>query len=169
MRPGTWFLAAIVSFASVSTTAAQIGVVPEKDTTLQDATDEKFKVGDVWEYATREGEEKSTITILKVERSPELGVIVHIAVNKIKLANCHGGPSPDSVPHMPFALRALDGSVTKKISKQPFPDYRDGYEEWKEAYSKKKAGIYVIAVSQAVAVAEKTYQSGIGCNANDRI
>jgi len=91
-------------------------------------------------------------------------VIVHIAVDKVKLVNCHGGPSPDFVPHMPFARRALDGSVTKKVaSKQPLPNYRDGYEEWKEAYLRKKAGIYVIPVSKAVGVAEKTYQSGIGC------
>jgi len=103
--------------------------------------------------------------IIKVENSPELGVIVHIAVQKIKLANCHGGHSPDEVPHMPFARRALDASVTKKVaSDQPLPDFADGYEEWREAYSQRKAGIYVIAVSKAVAVAESTYRSGIGCN-----
>ena len=165
MKPRKWLLAVIFSLASLSTASAQIGVLPQKDTTLLEAADEKFKVGDLWEYATREGEEKSTLTILKLENSPELGVIVHIAVDKVKLANCHGGPSPDSVPHMPFARRALDGSVTKKVgSKRPLPNYRDGYEEWKDAYSRKKAGIYVIAVSKAVAVAEKTYQSGIGCD-----
>ena len=107
---------------------------------------------------------KSTLTILKVESSPELGVVVHVAVNKIRLANCHGGPSPDSVPRMPFARRALDDSVTKKIATdRPLPDYKDGYNEWKEAYSRKQAGIYVIPVSTAVAIAEKTYRSGIGC------
>lgn len=165
MRPEKWLLAVIFLLASLCAAPAQIGVLPQKDTTLLEATDEKFKVGDAWEYVTREGEEKSTLTILKVESSPELGVIVHIAVDKVKLANCHGGPSPDSVPHMPFARRALDGSVTKKVgSKRPLPNYRDGYEEWKEAYSRKKAGIYVIPVSKAVAVAEKTYQSGIGCD-----
>ena len=99
-----------------------------------------------------------------MESSPELGVIVHVAVDQIKLANCHGGPSPDAVPHMPFARKALDGSVTKKIaSQQPLPDYREGYQEWKAAYGKKKAGIYVISVAKAVAVAEKPYRSGIGC------
>jgi len=43
------------------------------------------------------------------------------------------------------------------------PDYEDGYNEWKKAYSKKYAGIYVIPVPKAVAVAEKTYRSGRGC------
>jgi len=127
-------------------------------------SDEKFKVGDVWEYETRKGEEKSNITILKVEDSPELGVIVHIAVERIKLANCHGGISPTSVPHMPFARRALDASVRNKIaSGRQVPDYREGYEMWKEAYSKKTAGVYTVAVSAAVGIAEKTYRSGIGC------
>jgi hypothetical protein len=66
---------------------------------------------------------------------------------------------------MPFARRALDASVKNKVaSGQPLPDYSDGYAEWKEAYSEKKVGIYVISVSKAVAVAEKTYRSGIGCN-----
>jgi len=65
---------------------------------------------------------------------------------------------------MPFARRALDDSVTKKIATdRPLPDYKDGYNEWKEAYSRKQAGIYVIPVSTAVAIAEKTYRSGIGC------
>jgi len=43
------------------------------------------------------------------------------------------------------------------------PNFREGYEEWKEAYSKKKAGIYIVRVASAVGVAEKTYRSGIGC------
>jgi hypothetical protein len=157
------FIAA-VAFTFSGTAVAQIGVAPKKDTSLQDVTDAKFKPGDVWEYTSREGEERSTLTILKVDNSPELGVIVHIGVEKIKLANCRGGPSPESVPHMPFARKALDDSVTKKIaSNRPLPNFREGYEEWKEAYSKKKAGIYIVGVSSAVGVAEKTYRSGIGC------
>lgn len=127
MTPGKWLLVGIVSLAATNKIAAQIGVMPQKDTTLPDAKDDKFKVGDVWGYATRGGEENSTVTILKIDRSPELGMIVQIAVDKIRLANCHSGPSPESVPHMPFSRRALDGSVTKKIaSKQPLPDYRGG-------------------------------------------
>ena len=164
MKRWIWFPTAVFVLASTGIAVAQIGVAPKRDTTLQDATDAKFKPGDVWEYATREGEQQSTLTVLKVENSPELRVIVHIAVEGIKLANCHGGLSPESVPHMPFARKALDDSVTKKVaSNRPLPNFREGYEEWKEAYSKKKAGIYIVGVSRAVGVAEKTYRSGIGC------
>jgi hypothetical protein len=142
----------------------QVGVLPKKDVTLKESTDAKFRAGDVWEYQTRKGEEHSRITILRVDDSPELGTIVHIGVDKIHFANCHGGPEPDSVPHMPFARKALDGSIAKKVaSGQPLPNYEEGYREWREAYEQKHAGIYVVGVADAVSVAEETFQKGIGC------
>ena len=165
MKPLKWFVSIALAFFLTGAAFAQIGVLPKQDTTLREVTDTKFKPGDVWQYATRPGEEQSTLTILRVENSPELGIIVHISVARIRLTNCHGGPFPDSIPHMPFARKALDDSVTKKVaSDQPLADYYAGYEEWKAAYSKKSAGIYVVGVSAAVAVTEKTYRSGIGCD-----
>jgi hypothetical protein len=90
---------------------------------------------------------------------------VHLGVERIKLTNCHGGASPESVAHMPFAPKALDDSVTKKLaSNRPAPNFREGYEEWKEVYPKKKAGIYIVRGSNAVGAAEKTYRSGVGCD-----
>lgn len=143
---------------------AQIGILPKKDVSLKESTDDKFTVGDVWEYKTRKGEEHSRITILRIDESPELGTIVHVGVDNVRLANCHPGPEPDSVPHMPFARKALEDSVLKKVaSDQPLPDYREGYREWREAYEQKHAGIYVVNVAGAVSVAEKTFQNGIGC------
>jgi len=143
---------------------AQVGVMPKKDVTLKQTTDEKFRVGDVWEYQTRKGEERSRITILRVDDSPEIGIIVHIGVDNVHFANCHGGPEPDAVPHMPFARKALDASVRKKLaSAQPLPSYEDGYQEWRDAYVQKHAGVYVVSIADAVSVAEKTFQKGIGC------
>lgn len=144
--------------------SAQVGVSPKKDITLEEVTDEKFRVGDVWEYKTRPGEERSRVTIVRIDKSPKLGIIVHVAVSNIRLANCHDGPEPDSVSHMPFARRALEVSVTKRIaSNQPLPTFREGYDDWKSAYTRKKAGVYVIPVAEAVTAAEKTYRHGIGC------
>jgi hypothetical protein len=143
---------------------AQIGVRPKKDVTLKQTTDDKFRVGDVWEYQTRKGEERSRITILRVDDSLELGIIVHIGVDNIHFANCHGGPEPDAVPHMPFARKALDASVKKKLaSGQPLPSYENGYQEWSDAYSQKQAGVYLVSVADAISVTEKTFQKGIGC------
>ena len=153
----------ILSAAIVS---AQIGVMPTKDLTLATAHDPKFSVGDVWEYQTREGEERSRVTIVHVDVSPELGVIVHVAVEGIKLANCNHGPEPDNVLHMPFARKAFEASVTKKdASDHALPSgWQDGYDDWKRAYLEKKAGMYVISIADAVGVAEKTFQHGNGCD-----
>jgi hypothetical protein len=143
---------------------AQVGLAPKNDVTLKDATDNKFRVGDVWEYETRKGEERSRLTIVKIDNSPELGVIVHIGVDNLRFSNCLGGPEPEAVPHMPFARKALEASARKRVaSEQPLPDFQGGYEEWKTAYSKKHAGVYVVSVAAAVSVAEKTFRAGIGC------
>jgi hypothetical protein len=146
------------------TALAQVGVLPKNDVTLKDATDDKFRVGDIWEYETRKGEEHSRLTIVKIDDSPELGLIVHIGVDNVRLSNCHGGPEPEAVPHMPFTRKALEASVKRRVaSEQPLPDFQGGYEEWKTAYLKKHAGVYVVSVAGAVSVAEKTFRAGIGC------
>jgi hypothetical protein len=143
---------------------AQVGVAPKKDISLKQTTDEKFRVGDVWEYQTRKGEERSRATILRIDDSPELGIIVHIAVDNLHFTNCHGGPEPDAVPHMPFARKAVEESVKKRLAEgQPLPSYEDGYEDWKDAYTHRHAGVYVVSIADAVSVAEKTFQKGIGC------
>jgi len=145
---------------------AQVGALPRHDTKIENATDEKFHAGDVWEYKTRPGEESSTLTILKIDKSHELGPIVHVAVDNVRLRNCLGGNDPQFISHMPFAREALDASVTKLVdSKRALPNPSEGYAEWLAAYKKKHAGIYIVSVAQAVSVAEQTFQQGLGCSA----
>jgi len=60
-----------------STGAAQVGVKPKSDFSLKDRSDAKFHVGDVWSYKTRSSEDNSRVTIVKIDESPELGVIIH--------------------------------------------------------------------------------------------
>jgi len=163
IQKSSFFVSLATAFLCVGV-YAQVGVLPKKDVTLKQATDEKFRVGDVWEYQTRKGEERSRVTILRIDDSPEIGTIIHIGVDNVHFANCHGGPEPEAVPHMPFARKALDASVKKKLaSDQPLPSYEDGYQDWKDAFAQKRAGVYVVSVADAVSVAEKTFQKGIGC------
>jgi hypothetical protein len=67
--PALWFF--IVSiFAVFSDNApAQIGALPNGDIRLEESKDPRFRVGDIWEYKTRPGEERSRITILRIEAS----------------------------------------------------------------------------------------------------
>lgn len=143
---------------------AQIGLAPKNDFRLEAATDTKFRVGDVWEYDNRPGESSSRVTILKIDHSPEVGIIVHVAVDQLTWQDCQNNPISQQVPHMPFARRSLEVSLKRRTaSNQALPDYREGYRQWREAYSSKNAGIYIIAVKDAVSVAEKSYRGAHGC------
>ncbi len=149
---------------------SQIGVKPKKDVTLTTGTDPKFAVGDIWEYHTRPGEERSRVTIVHIDQSPELGTIIHLSVARIRLANCNGGPEPDNIPHMPFSRKSFEASVTRKVASDQTPsvEWAEGYQEWKAAYKEKKAGIYVISIADAIGVAEATFRQGNGCNEGGR-
>ena len=144
---------------------AQIGALPRNDIQLSDTSDPKFHVGDMWEYKTRLGEENSRLIVVRIDRSPELGIIVHIAVDNLTWRDCQNKPFSQAVPHMPFARKALEASLTKLMGSEvkALPDYRGGYDDWKTAFSQKKAGVYMIAVRDAISVAEQTYRTGTGC------
>jgi len=146
---------------------AQIGVLPKNDTRLSDASDPKFHVGELWEYKTRSGEESSRLIVVKIDQSPELGIIVHVAIDNLTWRDCRSKPFSQALPHMPFARKALETSLFKQMGEvKDLPDYRGGYDDWKTAFSEKKAGVYVIPVRDAISVAEQTYRTGIGCQSD---
>ena len=60
-----------------------------------------------------------------------------------------------------MSKESLNISVTKLISENNnLPDFKEGYENWKEAFENKKGGIFTITVSEAVKFVEETMQSG---------
>jgi hypothetical protein len=123
------------------------------------ARDSKFIPGQVWAYKTRQNEESSTLTILKVETLPKLGVIIHVRVDKIRLRNCTGGPEPNKFEHMPFRRDAIDRSVTKMLKEGDVPVFQDGYDEWRKACG----GVYTITVAEAVRAGEEVFRQNLGC------
>jgi hypothetical protein len=73
--------------------------------TLRDFEDGKYRVGEVWNYATRPGDEGSTFTVLKVESSSQLGVIVQISVDGFRVANPHAPNDVyEKIGHMPVRI-----------------------------------------------------------------
>ena len=125
----------------------------------EEAKDSKFVAGQVWEYKTRQGEESSTLTILKIESLPKIGTIIHIRVDKVRLRNCTGGPEPNKFEHMPFTREALERSITKVVKQGSVPDFHEGYEEWRKACG----GVYTITLAEAVTVGEETFRKSLGC------
>ncbi len=140
---------------------APLGAQKERTcATLSPATDQKFRPGQVWQYKTRPSEEKSLLTILKVESSPKLGTIIHVRVDGVRLRNCTGGPEPDNFEHMPFSRDAIERSVTKLVTeKKEIPSFEDGYNEWQKACG----GVYTITVAEAVSAGEAGFRKGLGC------
>ena len=135
-------------------------VHPKRCVEPQAATDPKFSPGQVWSYRTRRGEESSSITVLRVESIPKVGVIVHVRIEGIRLNNCSDGPSPTSIGHAPISREALDRSVTKLLEqRRPLPDFERGYNEWRQACG----GVYTISVADVVKADEEAFNSGMNC------
>jgi hypothetical protein len=119
---------------------------------------DKYKIGQIWDYQARKGEEKSTLTIVGIEKHKNLGTIINIYVGglKIRNPNADNGVS-DEIQHLPFSKEAIDKSVTKLAgTTAKLPDYKDGYDEWKTAFDNGEAGIFTITVKEAIDVMEQT-------------
>lgn len=128
----------------------------------KDFQDDKFKVGQIWKYNTRQGEENSTLTILKVEKYDSIGLVIHISIDGLKLKNTQ---EPEEfyhdIQHLPFSREAILTSVKTLVSEDnKLPDYVDGYNNWKESFDKKKAGVFSIAVCDAIKYVEETMHTG---------
>jgi hypothetical protein len=116
--------------------------------TLQDIEDGKYRAGEVWNYETCPGFEGSTLTVLKVESSSRVGVIVHISVDGFRVASPHApNGAYEKIGHMPFAEEAIERSVTNRAAVgTALPADNEGYEEWRRA----RGGVFTITVAEAV-------------------
>ena len=123
-----------------------------------DYQDEKFEVGQIWNYETRKGEENSTIQIVKIDKYENEEAFIHISVKGLKMKNpeIQGGISK-TIGHLPFTRKSILESVTKMVnSKDELSDFEDGYQNWKEAFEAEKGGVFTISVSEAVKYVEDT-------------
>jgi hypothetical protein len=114
-------------------------------------SDPIFKPGQVWSYQTRPDETSSTLTILQVDRSAKLGMIVHVRIDGLQAHNPSGDLVP-SVEHMPFTRDAMLLSTTHLIRTATTLPTLEGYDRWRADCG----GVYSISVAQAVEVMEKT-------------
>ena len=128
----------------------------------RDFSDEKFKVGQIWNYETRTGEEKSTIQILKVEQYEKSGIIIHIYVSGIKIKNTNkANGTSNKIGHLPLSKEAVLNSVITLVSENnKSTDYKDGYNNWKRAFDNNKGGIFSITIKEAVQYVEETMANG---------
>ena len=127
----------------------------------QIATDSTYAPGQVWSYRAREGESDSTITILRVESLPKIGIIVHVRIDGIRLRNCSGGGSPTTIQHAPFARESIDKSVLRMKNKdQVLPDFEEGYSDWRAHCG----GVYTNTIAEMLNADELTLNGGKSCS-----
>jgi len=123
---------------------------------FKDTDQSEFKVGQVWTYKARPGEEASTLTVLKVQTAPKWSTVVHVGIRGVKVKTLNG--VTDVLPHLPFSEEAVKKSVIAKVSDQgPLTDFHDGYEMWSKAATSGKGGIFTITVGETVATVEEGF------------
>lgn len=107
------------------------------------STAANLQEGQVWAYKTRSSESASTITVLKIEQYKDLGQVIHVRIDGIRMQNPIKGISVTAIPHLPFRSAALQRSVTRLIHKSStVPDFKEGYDTWRQAYDAGKAGAF---------------------------
>jgi len=121
-------------------------------------TDNKFEVGQIWNYRTRDGEENSTIQIVKIEKYENHEAFIHISVNGLKLKNpsIEGGIS-ETIGHLPFSRKSIMENVTKLVKqKESLSDFEEGYQNWKNAFEAEEGGVFSISIAKAINYVEGT-------------
>lgn len=121
----------------------------------------KYHVGETWKYRARPGEEGSTLTVVRVESTPKVGIIVHVSLRGLSLHSKHTPTGiSDRIAHMPFSEGAIDKSVTTLVGKaEQLPNFEEGYRQWRTGFDHGKAGVFTISVAEAVDYIESIIQN----------
>ena len=127
---------------------------------LREYAGSTFRPGQVWRYHTRPGEDSSTLTVLRVETHPTAGVVVHIAVDGVRVRTPAGGTATE-LGHLPLAEEALRRSVTEKVRDgAPTDRGMEGYREWRRAFDAGRGGVFTTTVAECVDFVERAATQG---------
>lgn len=129
---------------------------------LKEATSSRYEVGQVWTFDSRPADHGATMTIVKIESQENIGNIIHIYVKGAGIRPSKDAePKNQDITHMPFSEAAIDSSAIKLIGKvDKLPDFKEGYDEWREGFTTGDAGVFSVTVGKAVEYTEKTMLEG---------
>ena len=129
---------------------------------LREATKSKYQVGQVWSYNTRPSEPDAKLTIVKIEGQDSIGNVIHVYVSNVKVkTSSNPDKYSETISHMPFSEAAIDSSVTKQLgTATELPDFKEGYDEWRQSFNAGHAGVFSITVGKAVEYMETTMLQG---------
>jgi hypothetical protein len=124
-------------------------------TNIVEVSHPKYHAGQIWKYRTRLGEESSRATILRIDKTPKVGFIIHIAVDGLSVKSpTSANGIAKTISHLPFAESAMDQSLTELERIGGVPDFSDGYKTWRTSFDQNKAGFWTVPVAEAVTAME---------------
>jgi hypothetical protein len=120
-----------------------------------EASHPKYRPGQVRKYRTRPAETGSRATILRIDSAPPTGYIVHVALDGLAIRSPQNRDGvAKTISHLPFSEAAIDGSLTELDREGPVPDFREGYQTWRDAFDQHKAGVWTVSVAEVVTAME---------------
>lgn len=129
------------------------GPGPDKEETYKD---NQYAVGQVWQYNTRSGEEKSTIQIIGIDKYVGEEAIIHISVKGLIMATpmTEGGIS-EEIGHMAFSRTAFSESLTTLLGTNEISeDAKQSHEEWQVEYETEGGGMFTVGIAEVIEVTE---------------
>ena len=115
--------------------------------------DSRYAEGQLWRIRARPGEDEATLLINRIEHDPRCGAIHHIGVFGVRLDNpLSASGLTTELPHFPVSRATLDASCVELLGvRAPDPEYRRGYDVWREAFDAGQAGVFDVPVADIVA------------------
>jgi hypothetical protein len=111
------------------------------------AAQDRYAVGQVWEYQTRPQDGGSLIRIQRIEELPGHGTVYHISMIGIRI-----GDATQTAGHLPVSRQTLDASVTRlSASTAEFPDASEGIAEWRRP----QGGVFTTTLAEIADFLEK--------------
>jgi len=116
----------------------------------------KFQPGQLWAFTPPPGQPNARLTILRVEDRGERGTFIHIAISGVTY-----GDGRTTINHLPFAASAIEQSVTTLQQESvPLPDYKEGYEIWRQAFDAGQAGVFAEPVAEVFGAVTSIARTG---------
>ena len=118
---------------------------------------ERFREGQVWTYATRPGEEGSTLLINRIDDHPDFGRVFHLSLRELRVRSDNSpGGFATTMSHCPVSLETMEASAVDCIGDEPAdPDHAEGYEQWRRAVDEEGAGVWTLPVAEIVDTMEQ--------------
>jgi hypothetical protein len=132
-----------IAFALLVVACASGPPMPER------ASSPRYRVGQVWRYQTRPGEEASRVIVGRIERIEGLGTVVHVKLTGLRLRGPQGVATV--MFHAPVAEPQLSASVTDLTeARGDLGGFAEGYAMWRSAYESGQAGVFTQPLSEVV-------------------